>query len=676
MSNPEKAELKSMDVAEDKKRLLGQLFPETITESLSEDGKLFRAVDFEKLKAVLGAFSEVLEGQKERYGMTWPGKNECLKIIQQPSIATLKPCREESVNFDETENLFIEGDNLEVLKLLQKAYYGKVKMIYIDPPYNTGKEFIYPDKFAENLETYLAYTGQVDAEGRKFSTNTEAEGRFHSKWLNMMLPRLYLARNLLREDGAIFISIDEKEQTHLRALCNDVFGEENFVADMVWAAGRKNDSKYLSVSHEYIVAYVKNLDYLKSEGVLWRQRKEGLDDIYKAYDYLRKKFGQDHHAVQTELREWYSALPATHPARNHRHYSCVDQRGIYFAADISWPGGGGPKYEVIHPITRKPCTVPSRGWMFPKPERMQEMIAENRVHFGPDETSVPCMKSYLQDKEEEVPFSVFYQDGRAATKRLRELLGGDYFENPKDEVVIRKIIEFASDSTAIILDFFSGSCTTAHAVLDLNKQDGGNRKFIMVQLPEPCDEKSEAYKAGYKTIADIGKERIRRVIKKLNEEEESELKLADHTPDRGFRAFKLDRSNFKVWDSEGAAKDSAALAKQLELHEQHILKGASPEDILYELLLKAGFPLTTKVEKQEMAGKEVFSIEGGTLLICLERELTKELIKAMADAAPSQVICLDEGFKGNDQLKANAVQTFKAHAQGKGKEAGIVFRTV
>jgi adenine-specific DNA-methyltransferase len=663
MSEPEKMKLTSMNIAVEKCEKLQALFPEVFSE-----GK----IDFDQLRRVLG---EWVDPGKERFGLNWPGKAECMKIIQQPSIATLKPVREESVNFDETENLFIEGDNLEVLKLLQKSYFGKVKMIYIDPPYNTGKEFIYPDKYSETLETYLAYTSQIDDEGKKFSTNTETTGRFHSRWLNMMYPRLYLAKNLLHEGGAVFISIDETEHPNLRALCNEVFGEENFVADFVWAAGRKNDSKHVSVSHEYIVVYTRNLQHLKDNGILWRQRKEGLDDIYAAYKRLRRQQGDDNVAVQQGLKEWYAALPDGHPAKRHRHYSCVDDRGIYFAADISWPGGGGPKYQVLHPVTKKPVRIPSRGWMTPDLEKMRKWIKEDRVHFGEDENSVPCIKSYLKDREYEVPYSVFYQDGRAATKRLRALMGGDVFQNPKDETVIQKLVEAVTEKDDIVLDCFAGSATTAHAVLALNAKDEGNRKFIIAQLPELCDKNSEVFKAGYKTIADIGKERIRRVIQKIEKEREDELLLDDKTKlDLGFRAFKLDRSNFKVWDGDIADADEEALSRQLEMHVDHISAESMPEDILYELLLKAGFPLTTKVETIEMAGKPVFSIQDGALLICLEDEVTPELIDSLAEAQALQVICLDAAFKGNDQLKTNAVQTFKSRAAS--TESEIVFMTV
>ena len=646
---PQQLKATSANIDDEQKAKLKVLFPEVVTEG----GK----IDFDRLRLALG---ESVDVGKERYGMNWPGKADCFKIIQQPSMATLVPARDESMNFDTTENLIIEGDNLETLKLLQKSYIGKVKMIYIDPPYNTGNDFIYPDDYGESLDTYLRYTGQVDAEGRKFSTNTEADGRFHSKWLNMMYPRLYLARNLLREDGAIFISIDETEQPILRALCNEIFGEDNFIADMVWAAGRKNDSKYVSVSHEYIVVYARNKEYLKEHGILWRQRKEGLDDIYATFHKLRKKFGSDHKAVEAGLKEWFSGLPDTHPAKAHRHYSNVDARGIYFPADISWPGGGGPKYEVLHPKTRKPVRVPSRGWMTSDPKKMQQWIAEDRVHFGETEEAVPCIKSYLVDHEKEAPYSIFYQDGRAATKRLRDLFDADVFENPKDELVLKKVIEFATDKDSLILDFFAGSGTAAHAVLELNKHDGGNRKFILVQLPEPCDVESVAFESGYKTIADICKERVRRVIKKLDNAEEKQLPFEPNKKhNQGFKVFKLQSSNFKAWNTE-QPKDDTQLVKQLALHTDHLVEGRSQEDVLYELLLKSGFPLDTKVEKIVLADKNVFSVAEGAMLICLDIQLTADVINAMAAQKPERVICLDAGFAENDQLKTNAVQTMKA----------------
>lgn len=657
MTSPiDRVSLESLSITDLQKQKLKELFPEVFTEG--------NKVDFERLKRTLG---EMVDAGKERFGMNWAGKADCFKTIQQPSIATLVPARDESVDFDTTENLFIEGDNLEVLKLLQKSYLGKVKMIYIDPPYNTGNDFIYPDNYSENLDTYLEYTGQIDGEGRKFSTNVDTDGRFHSKWMNMMYPRLFLAKNLLREDGVIFISIDDSEINNLKGICNEIFGEENFIAQFIWAAGKKNDSKHVSISHEYVLCFVKNKQFLSENKIIWRQRKKGLEDIYKEYEKLKKIYKSDYKAIEKGMKEWFRLLSNDNPAKRQSHYSSVDSRGLYFPDNISWPGGGGPKYEVLHPITNKPVKVPSRGWLFSSPEKMQEIIKDDRVHFGEDHNSVPCIKSYLSDREEEVPYSVFYQDGRASTKRLRALMGGDYFDHPKDEVVLKELIDFSANKEAIVLDFFAGSATTAHAVMDLNKEDGGNRKFICVQLPEPCDEKSEAFKAGYQTIADISKERIRRAAAKIKAEQtEAQAKAdlfddgtANTVLDLGFRVFKLQKSNFKVWDAN-TPKDPEAIQQALELHVDHIDPQAEQEAILFELLLKSGFELTTPIQKFTLADKQVYSIAHDILLICLDKALTLDVIKAMAELNPSRVICLDEGFQDNDQLKTNAVLIMKS----------------
>jgi adenine-specific DNA-methyltransferase len=582
-------------------------------------------------------------------------------------------------------------------------------MIYIDPPYNTGKEFIYPDKYSENLATYLAYTGQVDAEGRKFSTNTEAEGRFHSKWMNMMLPRLYLARNLLREDGVILVSIDDHEGENLRRLCNEVFGEENFIANMIWEKGRKNDAKLISIGHEYLLVFAKSLGTLRETKTIWREEKPGAREIWEKYLELRREHGDSSTLIEKQLQAWFAALPKAHPSKKWSRYKRVDSNGPWRDRDISWPGGGGPRYDVPHPKTKMPCKVPERGWIYASFDEMNRQIKLGLVEFRADHTEPPFRKAHIRpitaeieaeaggdddfldesEKEEfatQVRGSYFYKQSQVAVKFLRTLLGAKAFDNPKDHFELEKLFDYvtANDPDAIIFDFFAGSGSTGHSVMDLNEADGGMRRFILVQLPERLDPEDKDQKVAAKfceqigkpcNIAELTKERLRRVIKKLNDEDSGKLDLSDgKKPDRGFRVYKLDRSNFKIWDSEQAAQSPGGLTRQLEMHELHIDPKAEKEDILYELLLKAGFPLTTKVEKVKMAGKVVFSIADGKLLICLERDITKELIKAMAEAAPAQVICLDEGFKANDQLKANAVQTFKARR--KGKESEIVFRTV
>ena len=648
---PEKMDLRSLDISADNRAKLKQLFPTVFTETVDENGRLVESIDFEKLKAELGTFSDLFESRRERYGMDWPGKKDCLKIIQQPSLGTLKPCREESVNFDTTENLFIEGDNLEVLKLLQKSYYGKIKMIYIDPPYNTGNEFIYPDKYSETLETYLAYAGLTDGEGKKFATNTPNEGRFHTKWMNMMYPRLYLARNLLREDGIILISIDDHEVTNLRKICDEVFGEENFVANIVWQKkyGPANDAKLISDTHEYLMCFCKSIE--------------------KWTPYLLPRNEKQLKAFQNPDN---------------------DPRGVWRASDLSARTySKNCDYPIKTPSGRVVYPPPSRSWIITK-ERFDELVNDNRIWFGVNGDGRPMQKKFLSEIKEGITPQTwwgreFAGDNKIARYELKDIFPENVYDTPKPTSLIKRAIEISCKS-GIVLDFFSGSCTAAHAVLELNKEDGMNRKFIMIQLPEPCDEESEACKAGYKTIADIGKERIRRVIKKIEEEQAAKANdpqmqlpgLEEERPqlDLGFKVFKLDRSNFRVWDGTDPEMPIEKLVEQLTLHADHINAEASQEDILYELLLKAGYPLTSIVEKMEMAGKTVYSIAEGALLICLEDEITRELIDAAAEAEPVQFICLDRGFKGNDQLKANAVQTFAARNQGRDKEKQIVFRTV
>lgn len=621
----------SQDVAEEKREQLKQLFPEVFTED---------NVDFEQLRRVLGDW---VDPGTERYGLNWPGKADCMKVIQAPSIATLKPNRDESLNFDETENLFIEGDNLEVLKLLQKAYFGKVKMIYIDPPYNTGKEFIYPDKYQETLNTYLAYTGQVDDEGKKFSTNTDAGGRYHSRWLSMMFPRLYLAKNLLREDGFICISIDDNEFPRLKMICDLIFGEENFIDNMIWKKryGGGAKEKYLVSLHEYILVYARDISSVPEIFVPLQQ--ESIDRYYK--------FKDEHFETRGPYR--------THPLEAMKSFD--ERENLKFP--IKAPNG-----ELVHP---------KRQWRWSQ-ERVQKALERNEIEFNQksDGSWSLSSKQYLKDENGEIrktkAFSiiedVYTQHG---TNEIVSIFGdAKVFDFPKPTGLIEQIIDIATarDGGDIVLDFFAGSAATAHSVFKANLKDNGNRKFIMVQLPEPCSEDSAAFNLGLPDIASIGRERIRRAVDLLSKDH-GEL---DRDKDVGFKAFSLSSSNFRIW--EGDAEEINNLAEQLEMHVDHIDQASSPEDILYELLLKAGFELTTKVEKQTMAGKDVFSVADGALLICLDKEITSELIDAIADADPLQVICLDEGFKGNDQLKTNAVQTFKSRA--KEDEEAIVFRTV
>jgi adenine-specific DNA-methyltransferase len=636
----EKLDLASPNLVNENIEKIAALFPNCVTEG--SEGKV---IDFDLLKQELS--DSIVEGNKERYRLEWPGKREAIVTANLPTTKTLRPVREDSVDFDNTENLYIEGDNLEVLKLLQESYLGKVKMIYIDPPYNTGKDFVYKDNFTEDSKEHQEESGQRDEYGRRLVVNPETSGRFHSDWLSMMYPRLKLARNLLTNDGAVFISCDESEQPRVRQICDEIFGQANFVADMIWAAGRKNDSKLISVSHEYIISYAKDKDLLRQEKVIWRQKKKGLDDIYKAVKRFNAEFGNDYKEITKSLKTWYKSLSDGHPSKAHKHYNNIDKNGVYFPADISWPGGGGPKYEVLHPTTGKPVKVPSRGWITPDKEKMKIWIKEERVHFGEDEKNVPCLKKYLVDSEEQTPYSVFYQDGRAASKRLRTLMDGNIFDFPKDESVLAEIIEMLTESGDIILDFFAGSSTSAHSVMNLNSRENKNLQFIQVQLPEKTDEKSEAYKSGFKNICEIGKERIRRAGKKIKEETKADI-------DYGFRVFRLDESNMQ----DVYYKPHEYSQDNLELFADNVKPDRSSDDLLTQVMIDWGLPLSLKIEQVEITGKEVFKVAENSLYACFDEDLDEEFAKAIADDAPLRIVFKDSGFK-DDTAKTNVKQLLK-----------------
>lgn len=643
----------SLDLTQQNIERLKELFPEVVT-----DGQ---KIDFDRLKTLLG---EIVEDHQDRYQFTWHGKKQTIVGAQKPSKGTLRPLPEKSKNLDTTENLYIEGDNLEVLKLLQKSYNGKVKMIYIDPPYNTGKDFVYKDNFVDGVHNYLEQTGQLDSEGNILSTNTERNGRFHTDWLNMMFSRLKLARNLLTEDGVILISIDDHEQSRLKFICDEIFGESNFVSNFIWYGGRKNDSKLISNSHEYILIYVKNSNYLSEHKILWREQKQGLDKIYAAAKEFYETFGEEEGSKQ--LKQWFQQLPTDDPALANKHYSNVDENGPYYKDNISWPGGGGPVYDVIHPITKKPVKIPSRGWLF-KEERMLELIAEGRVAFGSDENGVPTYKRYLKETETQVPLSVLYNDNRGAMKRLRELFGGKaYFDFPKDEKVIHKLIKMIPmKENDIVLDFFSGSATTAQAVIQANAEDGLNRKFILVQLPEQIDENTDAFKDGYKTICDIGEDRIRRAGEIIKQELVDTQKARRNVTnpeqlDIGFKVLKLDTSNIREWNT-----DFENLEQTLDLYETPFIDGRKELDIVYEILIKFGLELTVSINTFKVDDRNVYDIAHGHLFICLAGRIDTDIAKAIIQKRDeyiietSSVVFSDAGFSGNDSEKLNCIELLK-----------------
>jgi len=629
---PEKLDLRSHDIAADKQAALRAAFPEVFTEG----GK----IDFERLKLALG---ESVDVGKERYGMNWPGKADCFKTIQQPSMATLVPVKEESVNWDTTENLIIEGDNLEVLKLLQKSYLGRVKMIYIDPPYNTGNDFIYPDNFTESLETYLRYTGQLDSEGRKYSTNTEADGRFHSKWLNMMYPRFYLARNLLREDGVIFVSINDVELGNLTALCNEVFGEENHLATFIWMnEGNIDNQSRIKVNHEYVVAYAKNEALIAPPPVIDPNVPQTSKLFREMIENTIVKNGPANPVSGIEL-------PVGFPAD-------FDE-GTVAPKENFWPRLS----NTVRVSSGKTINVvtASSGWS--SKEIAEEFIrggfqpvkdikGQETVFYLSKTGAICCRKKRLESQSHVL--SVLRRMGtvQAASSKLSEL--GIAFSYPKPTELIEFLTRVGTADGDIVLDFFAGSGTSGEAVLKTNGE-AGTRSFILVQLPEQLQGEQ------FPTIAGLCRERVRRVIKKLNDEDAGKLDLGSGAkPDRGFKVFKLQSSNFKTWNAD-VPKETEALAQQLDLHVQHVVEGRTQEDLLFEILLKSGFPPTTAIETLTLAGQAVFSIAEGAMLICLETKLTPEVIKEMAARKPERVVCLDEGFAGNDQLKTNAVQTMK-----------------
>jgi len=659
----------SLDIAEQRRKELEQLFPGIFTETRNDQGELKVTIDLERLKAELGEFTDIYDSRRERYGMDWPGKRDCLRLIQEPSTATLKPCRAESVDFDTTENLFIEGDNLEVLKLLQKSYYGKVKMIYIDPPYNTGKEFIYPDNFSESLDTYLQYAGLKDSEGRTFSTNTANEGRFHTKWLNMMYPRLYLARNLLREDGVIFISIDDNEVENLRRMCDEIFGEENFIAQMIWEGAFKNDARQIGTNHEYVVVYARNRSTLDSE---WSIRKEDADVVLREVERLKGVFKDDYVSASKELAGWFRANKSK-PCFAHRRFNKIDNHGAYKEDDPTAPGGR--KFSLTNPITGE--TIPlrkNRGWTFDQ-NTFERLVDEGRISFI-SSTSI-MVRRYLHETDTVTPQSVFYQPARSASERLEKLMGAKVFDFPKDEHVIRQLIEMAVGEGDTILDIFAGSGTTAHAAILESIAKGLDLKHISIQLPEPCHPDSIAKDMGFNNVADIAKKRITQVGSEARKAQPLQIDLHKaREVDFGFKCLKLDQSNFKLWQAPTKDISDEELLQQMELNVDHIDPNASQEDLLYELLIKAGVMPTEKVEQIELAGHKLFSVAEGTLLVHLEDDTDQTLIDAVLAKAPGQFICLDKAFHGNDQLKTNAVKTFEAFNQGKEKIDQIDFKTV
>ena len=612
---------KTPDLAAENIAQLRQIFPDVF-----EEGK----IDFDKLKQVLG---EYVDDEKERYNFTWNGKGRALRLAQTPTTGTLRPCEAESKNWDDTQNLYIEGDNLEVLKLLQKSYHGKIKMIYIDPPYNTGGDFVYPDDFSDSIENYKQITGQVDNEGKQLGTNSEFNGRYHTDWLNMMYPRLRLARNLLCDDGVIFISIDDNESENMKKICGEIFGEGNFIAQAIWQKRTSPDARrIISAGHEYILIFCKNI---QSSGEIIR------------------------------------LLPFSEKDRAAYKNPDNDPRGPWVSTDCTAQACHGTKnqfYELVTPAGRKIVLPDSLCWRFTK-EKMQEEIEAGRIWFGQDGKGVPRKKTYLSERAGRNLWTWWPNTEvghtQSATQELTRLLGGKLFDFSKPIELIKRCLSLALDSNSIVLDFFSGSATTAHAVMQLNAEDGGNRKFIMVQLPEPCREGTEAAKAGYKNICEIGKERIRRAGEKIKaeiEEQSTQLKIGEEpkkVPDIGFKVFKLDSSNLKKWQP-----DYDALETTLFDSVSNYVEGRSELDVVYEIMLKMGMELTWPLETHIIASRNVYDIGMGALMICLDDHITAEVAEGMAALRQEEssevwrVVFKDNGFE-SDSAKVNIKEILK-----------------
>ena len=611
----DKLKMQTANKADENFKKLAAMFPNAVTETIDENGEVVRAIDKDVLMQEISC--KVVDGNEERYQFTWPDKKKSVLLANAPINKTLRPCREESVDFDTTENLYIEGDNLEVLKLLQETYLGKIKMIYIDPPYNTGNDFVYEDDFAQSTDEYLGNSGQYDEEGNRLVKNLDSNGRFHTDWLNMIYPRLKLAKDLLTDDGVIFISIDDNEQDNLKKCCDEVFGELNFMACVSWHRNyaSANDAKTFSNVIDYILIYSKSQNYKRN--LLPRTEKQNSMYKYDSNDG-KGRWRSDNLSVRT-----YSA-----------NYD----------------------YPITNPNTGVVYNPPSgRCWITNK-DTMQQWISEGRVFFGQTGQGAPQLKRYLNEVQDGVVPTTYwgYDDcghNDEARKEIKALFDKPPFDSPKPTRLLKQIVQIGADKDSVILDFFSGSATTAHAVMQLNAEDGGKRKFIMVQLPEMTDEKSEAYKAGYKNICEIGKERIRRAAKKIAEENPN-AKF-----DGGFRVLKCDTSNMKdVYYNPSEYQRS--IFSNLE---DNIKEDRTPEDLLFQIMLDLGVLLSSKIEETTIASKKVFNVEDNYLIACFDENVTDEVIKEIAQKKPYYFVMRDSGFE-SDSVATNFEQIFAAYS--------------
>ena len=592
----DKLKMHTPNRADDNFKKLAALFPNAVTETIDENGVVVRAIDKDVLMQEISC--TVVDGNEERYQFTWPDKKKSVLLANAPINKTLRPCREESVDFDTTENLYIEGDNLEVLKLLQETYLGKIKVIFIDPPYNTGGDFLYDDNFAQSAEEYISISGQYDNDGNRLVKNFDSNGRFHTDWLNMMYPRLRLAKDILSDDGVIFISIDDNEVENLKKICCEVFGQSNFIANIVW---------------QHILCFSKSNNF--ELGSFERTAEDN-----KAYS----------NPDNDPKGPWRSG----------------DVRNALYRPNLI--------YDIISPSGKviKPC---ENGWRWSK-ETVQEKLRTGEIIFSKDETRI-IRKIYLSTLEGRAPETIWFGKDvgttREAMTELKKLFNKPPFDTPKPTGLIKKLLRLVQDNEYIVLDFFSGSATTAHAVMQLNAEDGGKRKFIMVQLPEETDEKSEAYKAGYKNICEIGKERIRRAGAKIKEE----AGLTVQGLDIGFRVLKCDTSNMK--DVYYSPTDFDM--NLLDMMADNIKEDRNPEDLLFQVMLDLGVELASKIEETTIAGKKVFDVADGFLIACFDKDVNGEIIKAIAQKQPYYFVMRDSSL-ANDSVATNFEQIFATYS--------------
>ena len=655
----DKMKFESPDMTAQNIERIAQLFPNCVTEAAdSHRGGVKRAVNFELLKQMLS--SDIVDGE-EHYEFTWVGKKASIVEVNKPIRKTLRPCPKESKNWDTTENLYIEGDNLEVLKLLQESYLGKVKMIYIDPPYNTGDDFIYADDFMRSQKEENEQMGMFDEDENRLFKNTDTNGRFHSDWCSMIYSRLMLARNLLSSNGVIFISIDDNEQKTLEMICDEVFGRSNFVGCLILQTATDNNPRQVNTEHEYILCYAKNRNLLTP----WSSPSEKAQIIQEKYLELKEKYGENHDAIQLELRAWIKKN--ADKLDGVTHYDNVDRKGVFHDGDIANTVFGGYKYDVVHPITGKLCKVPDKGFRFSE-QTMREMIANDDIMFGTDETTLIKPKKRLENAKD-VLRSVIYEDGRASTKQFETLMARDIFQNPKSPMILERLINFLVEPEDIVLDFFSGSATTAEAVLRLDAKQKLGIKYIMVQIPENIDESMKHADSRAKktmsnaisfldrikrphTICEIGKERIRRAGEKIK----AENPLATKDLDVGFRVFKLDDSNMKdvYYAPEDYKQDMLAGL------ESNIKDDRTDIDLLFGCLLDWGLPLSMPYGSEEIDGCTVHTYNDGDLVACFDENIPESVVKEIAKRKPLRAVFRDSGFASSPE-KINVFEIFKLY---------------